>query len=181
MMKRIVLTFGLLEGAFLSIMMAATMPFADEIGYQYSMVIGYTTMVLAFLFVFFGIRSYRERSGGHLTFGRALKMGILMSAIASVCYVATWQVIYYNFMPDFADKYAAHMVDSQREAGASEAEIQQAVAKAERFQELYRNPLINIGFTLLEVFPVGIVMSLVAAGILRRRESDAHFTGGVPA
>ena len=65
-MKKIVLTFGIIAGALLSLMMVATIPFMDRIGFDYGMVIGYTSMVLAFLLVFFGIRSYRENVGGGL-------------------------------------------------------------------------------------------------------------------
>ena len=62
-MKRIVLTFGLISGVLLSAMMVGMMPFIDQIGMDRGMVIGYTTMVLAFLLVFFGIRTYRETVG----------------------------------------------------------------------------------------------------------------------
>ena len=82
-MKKIVLTFGLISGALLSAMMVAMIPFIDQIGMDHGMVIGYTTMVLAFLLVFFGIRSYRETVGdGPISFGRALSVGLLIMAIA---------------------------------------------------------------------------------------------------
>jgi Protein of unknown function (DUF4199) len=69
-MKKTVLTFGLIGGAILAAMMFATLPFMDKIGFDRGEIIGYTTMILAFLLVFFGIRSYRENvGGGQITFG----------------------------------------------------------------------------------------------------------------
>src|SRR6185295_7723881 len=100
-MKKIVLTFGLISGAILSAMMVGTIPFIDKIGMDYGMVIGYTTMVLAFLLVFFGIRSYRETIGdGRISFGKALGVGLLIMVIASICYVITWEIVYFNILPD---------------------------------------------------------------------------------
>src|SRR6185295_8603200 len=127
-MKRIVLTFGLIAGAILSAMMAITMPFHDKIGPNNGMVIGYTTMVLAFLLVFFGIRSYRDTAGaGQISFGRALGVGLLIMLIASACYVVTWEIIYFNFLPDFGEKYAAHAVERLRNSGKPPEQIQQEV------------------------------------------------------
>src|SRR4029078_9303935 len=110
-MKRIVLTFGLIAGAILSAMMAITMPFDDKIGLNNGMVIGYTTIVLAFLPVFFRIRSYRENVGaGQISFGRALGVGLLIMLIASACYVVTWEIIYFNLLPQYGEKSGAAVV-----------------------------------------------------------------------
>jgi hypothetical protein len=170
-MRKIVLTFGLIAGAILAAMMLLTIPFMDRIGFEKAEVIGYTTMVLAFLMVFFGIKSYRDNvAGGTVTFGRALKVGLMIVAIASVCYVATWQLIYYQFAPDFFDKYSAYAVDKAKKAGASEAKIAATVKEMQEFKEMYKNPLVNIGFTFLEPLPVGILVALLSAwGLSRRR------------
>jgi amino acid transporter len=176
-MKRIVLTFGLIAGAILSIVMMATMPFHDQLGYDTSVVVGYSSMVIAFLMVFFGIRSYRDNAaGGHITFGRGFKVGIMITAIASLCYVVAWEVIYYTWQPDYLEKFAVQMVEKERAAGTPEAEIAVKQAEMAKFAELYKNPLVNAGFTLLEVLPVGIVMTAVSAGILRRRRGPEFAT-----
>src|SRR3954470_2443375 len=109
-MKRIVLRYGLIAGAVMSAMMIATVPFMERLDMSVSMVIGYTTMVVAYLMVYFGVRAYRDEVlGGTIGFGRAFQVGILITLIACVCYVATWEVIYYRFFPDFGEKYAAHV------------------------------------------------------------------------
>ena len=101
-MKKTVLTFGCIAGAILSAMMLATTPFMDQIGFDRGAIIGYTSMVLAFLLIYFGVRSYRENvAGGTISFGRALKVGALIAAVASGWYVATWQVIRYTVTPVF--------------------------------------------------------------------------------
>jgi Protein of unknown function (DUF4199) len=169
-MRKIVLTFGLTAGAILAAMMLLTLPFQDQIGFDKGAIIGYTTMVLAFLMVFVGVKSYRDNvAGGSVTFGRALQVGLLITAVATVCYVATWELIYYQLAPDFGDKYAAYMVDKAKQAGASETEIAAQVKRMTEFKELYRKPLVNIALTFLEPLPVGIVFTLVTAGVLSRR------------
>lgn len=175
-MKKTVWTFGLIAGGILSAMMLLTMPFIDQIGHDHGEVIGYTTMVLAFLLVFFGIRSYRDHvAGGRVSFGRALAVGLLIVAVASVCYVVTWELLYFWLAPGMAEKFQAYMLEQARSSGGSAAEVQQKVAQMQHFAQLYRNPLINAAMTFLEPLPVGVVLSLVSAGILsrQRRSADA--------
>ena len=101
-MKKTVLTFGLISGAIMTVMMWITFAFMDRIGWNRAMVIGYTTIVLSFMLVFFGIRSYRENvAGGEITFGRAFAVGILIALISSALYVLTWEIVYFG-VPGFA-------------------------------------------------------------------------------
>ncbi len=173
-MGRIILIFGLIAGFILSAMMVVTMILLhDTISLDKGEIIGYTTMVVAFLMVFFGVRSYRDNVvGGDISFGRAFKVGISIAFLASVCYVATWEVIYYKFMPDFGTKYAAAVIAKAKADGASDAEIAKRQTEMAKFQEMYKNPLVNIAFTFIEPLPVGLLFALIAAGVLRRRKND---------
>ena len=171
-MKRIVLTFGLISGAVLSVMMLATIPFMDRIGLDKGEIIGYTTMVLAFIMVFFGIRSYRDTVlDGTIGFGRAFQVGILITLISCVCYVATWQLIYYKIAPDFVEKYTAHVLEGAKASGATEQQLAVQKAQMAKFMQWYRNPLVNVAITFVEPFPVGLVITIVCAGILRRKRA----------
>ena len=168
-MKKTVLTFGLISGAISAATMLVTLPFVDKIGFEKGEILGYTVMVLSALMVFFGVRSYRENAGGgRLTFGRGFAVGLLITLISSACYVATWEVVYYKLMPDFADKYAAHMVERAKASGASQQKIDEQVQQAKQFKQMYDNPVNNVALTFMEVFPVGLVVTLVSAGILRK-------------
>jgi len=123
-MQRIVLTYGLIAGAIVSAMMLLTLPFMEVIGFDRGVVIGYSTIVIAFLAIYLGIRAYRDKvAGGRIGFGRGLAVGLLITALASFCYLASWQLVYHRVAPDFLDKYAAYTVDKDRRAGATEAEI----------------------------------------------------------
>jgi Protein of unknown function (DUF4199) len=173
-MQRIVLSFGLIGGGMLAALMLATLPFQDQIGFERGAIVGYTTMVLAFLMVYVGVRSYRDTmAGGAITFGRAVQVGLLISLVITVCYVATWQVMYYGFMPDFFDKYTAFALEKARQGGASEADLARQAKDLRDFAVMYQNPLVNIAFSLLEPLPVGLVVTLVTAGVLRRRNPGA--------
>jgi hypothetical protein len=174
-MKKTVWTFGLIAGALSAGMMLVTLPFANKIGHDKGELIGYTTIVASALLVFFGIRSYREQvAGGRLTFGRGFAVGILITLISNFCYVAAWEVVYFKFMPDFADKYAAHMVERAKASGESPEKIEKAERQAQQFKEMYKNPAVNVAMTFAEVFPIGLGMTLLSAAILRRKEPAAQ-------
>lgn len=171
-MRKIVLTFGLIAGAILSAMMLITLPFQDRIGFDKGAIIGYTTMVLAFMMVFAGVKSYRDNvAGGSVGFGRAFGVGLAITLVASACYVATWEVIYYRMAPDFGEKYGEYIIEKERAGGASEAELTERRREMEQFQEMYKNPLVNVAFTFLEPLPVGVLFTLVAAGVLSRKRA----------
>ena len=172
-MRKTVLTFGLIAGAILSVMMLLTMPFHDQIGYDKAMVIGYTSMVLAFLMIFFGVKSYRDNvAGGRVTFGKAFKIGILITLVATACYVGTWQVVYRMLVPDYDEKYTEYSLAKARQEGATAEELATKEREMNEFWEKYQNPLINIAFTSLEPLPVGLVFTLVTAGVLSRKRRD---------
>lgn len=173
-MRKTVLTFGIISGLILSATMSATLPLLHKVGQGKALMIGYTTMVLAGLLVFFGIRTYRDNvSGGTVTFARGFVVGILITLIANFFYVATWEIIYHKFTPDFAEKYAAQMVERAKSSGASQQKIDQTAREAEQFVRNYHNPAYNIAMTFLEVFPVFLLITLLSAVILRRKSLPA--------
>jgi hypothetical protein len=171
-MKKIVWTFGLISGAIMALFMSATLPFINALG-DHSLVVGYAGIVAGFLLVYFGVRSYRDNVlRGTIGFGRAFTVGLLIATIASVCYVATWEVLYYEFMPDFYSRYAQSAVDQARKSGKSEAEIATTRAAMDEMAKSAENPVWVAAMTFLEPFPVGLVIALVSAGILRRRRGS---------
>jgi len=127
--------------------------------------------------VFFGIRSYRENvGGGQISFGRAFSVGILIVLIASVMYVITWLILYYNFIPDFAEKYTAHLLEKSRAAGASPEQLAAEAQQMESMKWMLNNPFINAAVAFIEPLPVGIVLTLVSAAILRKRHKEPQTT-----
>lgn len=180
-MKKIVLIFGLISGALMAIFMFATMPFIDKFGFDKGLIVGYTNIVLAFILVFFGIRSYRENiGGGAITFGRAFSVGILIVVISSVCYVIAWLILYYNFMPDFFDKYAAHTIEKARAAGATAEAIQAQTQEMDQMKQLVKNPFFHALFVFLEPFPVGLVITLISSLILRKKPGQTTQGSAAP-
>lgn len=172
-MKKTVLTFGVISGVVLSAMMLATAPFMDSIGFERGAIIGYTSMILAFLLIYFGVRSYRDNvAGGTVGFGRAFSVGALIACLASLFYVATWQVIYFKFTPDFLSKYQAYALEKAQASGDSDEVIARKKADMDAFAVRYRNPAFNAAVTFMEPLPVALVVALVSAGVLSRRRKD---------
>jgi hypothetical protein len=178
-MKKIVWTFGLISGGILAALLAAMAPLCMDgklsfVSFDHAEVIGYTAMALAFLLVFFAIRSYRENvGGGTLTFGKGFQVGLLVCLIASTCYVVAWEIVSYGFLPDFADRFAAQTLERMQAKGATPQAIEKATQEMARFKVLYKKPLFHIGMTFAEVLPVGLIVTLISAAILRRKTPRA--------
>lgn len=169
-MKKDVWKYGLLSGLALAVTMGITVPFEHRMNARWSMAVGYTLMVLSFLIVFVGVKQYRDTErGGFITFGRALAAGVLMMLISCVCYVAMWEVLTATVEKNFAHDYTASMVKRAQDSGLQGAALEAKIAEAHKFEVSYSNPLYRMSMTLLEPLPVGIVMALVTAGILRRK------------
>jgi len=167
-LKKTILTFGLISGVLVSPMMSLTVPFQDKLGHSY--VIGYTTIVLSLLLSYFGIRSYRDNvANGHITFGKAFLVGLSITVISCLCYVVTWEIIYFNFMPDFMDKYGAQVLQKMQASGATAAAIQEKSEELNKLKVMYKNPLFNAAMTFIEPFPVGLVITLISAAVLRKK------------
>lgn len=178
-MKKTVWTFGLIAGLIMSGMMALNVMAALRIGFDKAELIGYTTIIAAFLLIFFGVKSYRDNAPGRaITFRRAFLVGSLINVIACACYTTIWQFQYARIGPEFMERYAEHEIAQERAKGASEAQLTAKRAQMENFARLYDKRLVNIALTFLEPFPVGLIVSLISAGILRRRRDP---TSGLPA
>lgn len=170
-MKKTVLTFGLISGVVTAVLMLSTQPFMDRIGFDKGLIIGYTSIVLSFLLVYFGIRSYRENiGGGEITFGRAFSVGILITLISTLFYVVTWEIIYFGFKFDFSGKYTSYMVEKAINSGASQQAIEAIRQQMREMKRMLDNPLLNAAFTFIEPFPVGLVITLISAAILRKKK-----------
>ena len=181
-MKKTILTFGLISGALSSLMMVATVPFAHNIGFGKALVVGYTAIILSFLLVFFGIRSYRDNPGnGQITFSKAFAVGICITLISCIFYVVTWEIIYFNFMHDFMDTYNAHIIEKLKASGASAAAVQTQLQQMAKFKEQYENPLFNAAMTFIEPFPIGLAITLISAAVLRRKPQSRPAQSPLPA
>ncbi len=171
-MKKVVLTFGLISGAIIIILMFATMPLQNNPDLRNSgHLIGYTTMLIAFSMIFFAIKSYRDQhQNGEITFGQGMQIGLLITVIASLSYAVGWEFYMKLFAPNFMEEYTSYSLAKAKESGMSEADLNALVIKYEGYKEMYKNPVIRFGMTLMEIAPVGVVMSLIPAALLRKKK-----------
>ena len=170
-MKKTILIFGLISGVISSGLMCATIPFLRDLNHgNKGYYIGYTAIVLSFLLVYFGIRSYRDNlAGGTITFGRAFGIGIGITLISCVFYVVTWEIVYFNFLHGFMDSYFAKLIQKAQSSGGTPEAIQAKVAAIRHTALVYENPFVNALYTFIEPFPVGLLITLISAAILRRK------------
>ncbi len=172
-MKRIVIIYGLIAGAVVSLFMSTTMLIAakDEKVHTgaSSMIVGYLAMLISFSLIFVAIKSYRDKqNNGIISFGKALSIGLLISLIASTLYVITWAFVYNNFLPDYMDKYCAAMIEDAK-ASLSGAALQAKIDEINDAKQTYATPGGFILYTYAEILPVGILVSLIAALVLKRK------------
>lgn len=172
-MKKVIITYGLIGGVIVSVIMLGSHPLLEKgiINYDSGMLIGYSSMVIALSMVFFGVKSYRDQhSGGAISFWQGVKIGMLITLVASIMYALTWEVYFNTAASDFTEKYTQHYIDKMVKEGASQAEIDEKRAEMADFGELYKNPLIRFGVTLMEILPVGVIITFLSAALLRKRE-----------
>ena len=170
-MRRYALIFGTIAGVVLVIMMFLTMPFlGEDVDYDTAEWLGYISMIVALSAIFIGIKSYRDKeSAGLISFGKAFKVGLFITLVASVFYVAGW-ILYINTAgTNFMDSYYQHSVEKIKTSNDPETEIQAKIADMEKWRELYKNPLIQIGLTFIEIFPVGLLITIISATILKKK------------
>jgi len=170
-MKKNILIFGLIMGAIISINMVYMVNLCYTRGdFTGNDVAGYAAMIVIFSFIFIAVRNYRNKyNEGVISFGSAFKMGALIAFIAATMYVVTWIFYYYLFVPDFLDKYIPHVLKDAASQGATAVELEQKTAEMEKFKSMYKNPLFVILVTYAEVFPVGLIVSLISALILKKK------------
>lgn len=170
-MKKTILTYGLISGAIASVLMlCSAFYYKDHMDAGGGAYFGYAGILLSMLLVFMGVRAYRDNSeGGQISFGKAFQVGILITIISCVCYVLTWMFVYSTIMPDFLEKYTANALEQLRQSGATEAAIQQQAQQMEEYKVMYQNPVTRFFMTFLEPFPVGLLVTLVTAVVLRRK------------
>lgn len=167
-MLRTILIFGLLAGAVVAIPMNLMMLFGKEGDGSHSLVTGYALMLLAFTFTFVGVKHYRDRTlGGVIRFLPALMVGLGISVVASVIYVIAWEITLHATNFTFMEDYSRAMIEGARAKGATPETLAKLTAEMQVMQVKYANPLFRLPMTFVEIFPVGLVVSLVTAGLLR--------------
>jgi hypothetical protein len=175
-MKKVVLTFGLLAGGIMAVLVwiVAWLCETEVIAFDRMEFVGYASMLIALSMVFFGIKSYRDNyAGGMISFWKGVQVGLLISLIAGVLYfagAATYNIANPGFQARFLEKYTELRVGQLRSQGAPQAEIDAVPTEIEFMRKLFANPLLFFAIAMVEILPVGIIVSLVSAGLLRKRE-----------
>jgi uncharacterized membrane protein YhaH (DUF805 family) len=167
-MSRIILTFGVAAGLIVAVLMCLLLANAEQGSAATSHFTGYLIMLLALSLIFFGVKRLRDRDlGGVIRFVPALLAGLGISAVAGVIYVIGWEITLAVTDFAFIDSYSTAAVEAARAKGASAAEVEAAIAKMDEFRRQYANPLIRLPITFIEIFPVGLLISLISAALLR--------------
>jgi hypothetical protein len=164
-MKKTILRYSAISSGILAFQILLTFILLKDVKMNMAvgMAIGFTSMILAFGLSYFAILHFKDHyNNGTVSFLQGVKIALAITAIGSTAYVLSWLVIYYNFIPDFYEKYAAIQAEQMRKAGQSEAAIKKTYDTMAGYG---KNPLALIGITYMEVFWVGLIISPIAAGI----------------
>lgn len=172
-MKKIIWTYGLIAGAIVAALLFASMPLWENgtLTFDNGEVVGYTTMIISLSLVFFGVKTCRDHHfNGTISFWQAVKVGILITAIAAVMYALAWEICYQTVASDFTEKMSEHYLEKMKSATNDQAAVEAAVEQMQSFKEWYKNPVLRFGITIMEILPVGIVITLLSAALLRKKE-----------
>jgi len=168
-MFRLVAGYGLAAGLIVAVAMVYLMLSHSMVDRSARGTLLYTYLVtlIALTSVFPGIKEYRDKVlGGVVKFGPALLVGLGISTVASIIYVIEWEISLAVSGFDFAHVVMS-MVGSAILSGATPAQLQEVSAKAQTFATMYANPLYRLPITFLQIFPIGVLFSLIAAALLR--------------
>ena len=172
-MRKIILTYGLIAGVIVSVMILGSLPLWNRgvLNFDNGEIVGYTTIVISLSMVFFGIKSCRDyHFKGSISFWQGIKIGLLITLIASVMYALTWEFSLSSLAPDFSEKMWQYYIDNAKNESQNEAELKVAVQQVETWKEWYKNPVLRFGLMLMEIVPVGIVITIISAAILRKKQ-----------
>lgn len=178
-MKKTILSCGVIAGLISTSLYIGLMILgkAGDMDFKNGALYGYTLMILAFSFIFVGTRITRDKyNGGSISFGKAFRVGLYITLIASSIYVIVWLIDYHFFIPDFWEKYEAHVLERMKDSGASASKIANQAAEAARNMEMYKNPFFNAIIAYTEILPVGLIVSLISAWILKKKQKGAFPT-----
>ena len=167
-MGRIIAVYGTISGIIVILAMRMSMNLFADHGTK-AMIAGYLSMLVALLFVFVGVKRYRDVNlGGVIGFGKALAVGLSIGLVSSIFYIVGWEVYMWQTDGTFMAHYIAENIERMRVAGESAEKIATFSAEMNAMAEQYKNPLVRVAFSLSEIFPVALIVSLVSAALLRR-------------
>ena len=168
-MGRNILKYGVIAGLVVGIaLFGISVAYGGQPPPTYGMALGYLTMLIALSAVFVGIKRHRDVDrGGVIRFWPAFGLGLGISLVASVFYVAAWEASMAVVDIDFAETFANAMIERQKAKGVDGAALAKVVADMQTFKIQYANPLYRVPMTFAEIFPVGVLVSLVSAALLR--------------
>ena len=166
-MLRLICIYGAITGVVLTAAFTMTMTLGTH-GGSYGMVVGYLTMLVSLSIVFVGVKRYRDTMlGGVIRFWPAFGTGLAIAGIASLFFVVGWEAYMYATDYTFMDVYLSQAIAEKQAAGAPAAEVEKFRSDMDAFKIQYANPLFRMLITFSEIAPVGIVVALVSAAILR--------------
>lgn len=168
-MPSTILKYGTIAGLIVGIPLAALcLVMKDEPPATWGMVVGYLTMLIAFSMIFIAVKRERDLvRGGIIRFWPALGIGLGISLVASIFYVLAWEAALAITGADFIGAYSRAMIEQQRANGASAEALAALAAEMRQFADQYANPLFRMPMTFAEIFPIGVLVSLVSAALLR--------------
>lgn len=165
-MNKIVLKNGLFGSSIVTaLLLSVTFYMKANPEKEVSMFFGFAGMLVAFIFVVLGVKQQRDTNNGFISLGKAFLTGFWITLIISTIYVIVWLIIFYNFFPNFAEHYTDMAI-----AKASPDEVAQVTEEMNSFKEMYKNPIMVILLTYMEILPLGIVFSLISALILKKKQ-----------
>lgn len=170
-MKKIVLVYGCIAGFILAAWMIGFAATGISEDFENGMIYGYASMIIAFSFVYVGIYKYKQQMPEkQITFKQGFLVGLYITLISSTFYVLAWLFVYYNMAPDFMEKYLEFTIGKMKAANAPQSEIDTYIKDMQSFNEMYKNPFVNMAFTYMEVLPVGLLISAISTFLVKRRK-----------
>jgi hypothetical protein len=168
-MNKITLRYGIYGAiVIVAVLLPEIFIFRNDPHWELQEVIGYATIVASLIFVFFGIRRWRDKeNAGQLGFWKGIGIGSLISLFPSIAF-GLLSVIEIRFLdPEFNDKYYAYYIEKVKQSTPPEQQ-EAAIKSINDAKEMFSSPLVQFFVMFLTVFVIGFIISIISTLILKR-------------
>lgn len=168
-MKKVVIRYGLLASLLIVVLSAIDMFLIAKVaGAEIQEIAGYLTMLISMVFVFLGIRHYRDMvNGGFLSFGEGMKVGVLIVLIPSL-FFGIFDILYTEVInPGWMEQYYLDY-ESKLKATIPADKLESALKDLQAQKEIFSNPFLQFLLMALTVFIIGLIVTIISSLTLKK-------------
>lgn len=168
-MKSTITKFGLYAFLIASVLFLSGFLLGKNLDFNTQAIIGYSSMVISLVFVYFGIKHYRDKeNNGRIAIGKAIAIGLFISLFAALGFMIIDYIYTTQINPNFQEEYLAHSLKEMKATLSVEEFQKQKIELTQQMQD-YGGPTALALLMFANVIVIGFIISLISALVLQRK------------